>query len=46
MYEKRWELVWVLELLAEWEVEDRSKYVRPQTATEKGVVVQSPVRVM
>ena len=42
---KQWELAWALELEAEWEVEGGSECGRLQTATEKGVVMGSPVQV-
>ena len=45
MCEKIWQLTWVLELEAEWEVEDGSKYKRLHAVAEEEVVVGSPVQV-
>ena len=45
MCKKIWQLTWVLELEAEWEVEDWSKCKRLQAAAEEEVTVESPVRV-
>ena len=45
MYEKRWELTWVLELDPEWEVKVGSECGRLHAVTEEGMDVGSPVRV-
>ena len=43
MCEKIWELTWVLEMEAEWEMEGGRKCTRRQAVTEEGVDVGSPV---